>query len=45
MSDEWFDEYTYQVVVNRKYLTKEQLEQYESEPVVLEPWDPMGSLA
>lgn len=45
MSDEWFDEYTYQVVVNRKYLTKEQLDQYESDPVVLEPWDPMGSLA
>ena len=45
MSDRWFDEYTYQVVVNRKYLTEEELRQYESEPIALEPWDPMGSLA
>lgn len=34
-----------QVVVNRKYLTEEELRQYESEPIALEPWDPMGSLA
>ena len=45
MSDRWFDEYTYQVVVNRKYLTEEDLCQYESDPIALEPWDPMGSLA
>lgn len=45
MTDEWFDEYTYQVVVNKKYLTKEQLEAYEAEPIELQPWDPMGSLA
>ena len=45
MSDEWFDEYMYQVVVNRKYLTDEELAQFESEPIALEPWDPMGSLA
>ena len=44
-SDRWFDEYTYQVVVNRKYLTEEELCQYESDPIALEPWDPMGSLA
>ncbi|MBQ4383294.1 MAG: C1 family peptidase, partial [Firmicutes bacterium] len=45
MNDNWFDEFTYQVVVNRKYLTKEELDIYESEPKELEPWDPMGSLA
>lgn len=45
MSDRWFDEYTYQVVVNKKYLSKEALEAYESEPIMLKPWDPMGSLA
>ena len=45
MSDAWFDEYLYQVVVNRKYLTVEELAEYESEPITLEPWDPMGSLA
>lgn len=45
MSDEWFDEYMYQVVVHRKYLTEEQQAEYDAEPVMLEPWDPMGSLA
>ena len=45
MSDAWFDEYMYQVVVNKKYLTKEEQKEYEGEPAVLEPWDPMGSLA
>ena len=45
MTDEWFDEYLYQIVVNKKYLTKEQLEAYEAEPKMLAPWDPMGSLA
>ena len=45
MSDRWFDEYMYQVVVNKKYLSKEQLKAYEEEPTVLAPWDPMGSLA
>ncbi|MDC7237813.1 MAG: C1 family peptidase [Sphaerochaetaceae bacterium] len=45
MSDDWFNEYTYQIVVNKKYLTKKQLELLEKEPIVLKPWDPMGSLA
>ena len=45
MSASWFDQYTYQAVVNKKYLTKEELAAYEAEPVVLQPWDPMGSLA
>ena len=45
MTDEWFDEYTYQIVVNKKYLSQEILDIYASEPTMLEPWDPMGSLA
>jgi len=45
MTDEWFDEYNYQVVVNKKYLSEEILTAYESEPIMLKPWDPMGSLA
>ena len=45
MSDRWFEEYTYQIVVNKKYLPKEVVEIFESEPIMLEPWDPMGSLA
>jgi bleomycin hydrolase len=45
MSDQWFNEYMYQVVVNKKYLTKEQLDILDTETIVLNPWDPMGSLA
>ena len=45
MDDEWFNEYVYQIVIDKKYLTKEELEAYNSDPIVLEPWDPMGSLA
>lgn len=45
MTDDWFDEYTYQVVINKKYLSKDQLAEFEETPIELEPWDPMGSLA
>ena len=46
LSDPWFDEYVYQVVVDRKYLTEEERATFDSEePTVLAPWDPMGSLA
>ena len=45
MTDEWFGQYNYQVVVNRKYLTPEQQEMLTQEPIHLKPWDPMGSLA
>ena len=45
LSDAWFDEYVYQVVVDKKYLTDEEREALKSEPIVLAPWDPLGSLA
>ena len=45
MSDEWMDEYTYQIVVRKDLLTPEQLAAYEKTPTVLAPWDPMGALA
>ncbi len=45
MSASWFDQFTYQAVINKKYLTKEELDAYSKEPVELKPWDPMGSLA
>ena len=45
MSDTWFDEYVYQVVVDKKYLTDEERAVLDTEPVELAPWDPMGSLA
>lgn len=45
MSDPWFDEFNYEVVVFKKFVPKELLAQLEKEPIELEPWDPMGSLA
>ncbi|QIW54716.1 aminopeptidase C [Lactococcus raffinolactis] len=44
-SDAWMDEYTYQIVVRKEFLTAEELAAYEAEPEVLLPWDPMGALA
>ncbi|MGT2749425.1 aminopeptidase C [Streptococcus orisasini] len=44
-SDAWMDEYTYQIVVRKDFLTAEELTAYEAEPIVLAPWDPMGALA
>jgi len=45
MSDRWFDEYMFEVVIERKHLPKRVLSVLDTEPVVLPPWDPMGSLA
>ncbi|MGT2929304.1 aminopeptidase C [Streptococcus dentasini] len=44
-SDDWMDEYTYQIVVRKDFLTQEELAAYEVDPIILAPWDPMGALA
>src|SRR6056297_756259 len=45
MSNDWFKEFNYEVVINKKYLSESDLKSYQKDPVVLKPWDPMGSLA
>ena len=45
MSDGWFSEFVYEVVVNKKMLDQETLDILKQEPVVLPAWDPMGALA
>lgn len=45
MSDKWFEEFNYEVVINKKYLSDELIKDYQKEAKVLDPWDPMGSLA
>ena len=46
MSDEWFDQYLYEVVVNKKYLESDIVDLYEKQDAqLLPPWDPMGALA
>lgn len=45
MSDSWFDQYMYQVVVDKKFIPQEILSVLDQEPTILPAWDPMGSLA
>ena len=45
MSQDWFNNYTHQVVVRKEYLTSEQRKALETAPIELKPWDPIGSLA
>jgi len=45
MMDEWFDEYLFEVVVRKEYLSPELVKVLDTEPVVLSLWDQMCSLA
>uniref|UniRef100_A0A669PLQ4 Bleomycin hydrolase n=1 Tax=Phasianus colchicus TaxID=9054 RepID=A0A669PLQ4_PHACC len=45
MTDDWFSEYVYEVVVDKKYVPEDVLAVMEQEPIVLPAWDPMGALA
>ncbi|NLZ70026.1 MAG: C1 family peptidase [Clostridiaceae bacterium] len=45
MADSWFDEYMYQIMIDRKYVPAEWLAALDQPIIELEPWDPMGSLA
>lgn len=39
MTQDWFEEYTYEAVINKKYLTDDVKKLAESEPVTLMAWD------
>ncbi|CAN5553809.1 aminopeptidase C [soil metagenome] len=45
MSDAWFDEFMYEVVVHKSFVPESVLASLTKDPIVLDPWDPMGSLA
>ena len=45
MNDSWFAEYMFEIAVPKSYLTEEMIKALEQDPIVLPPWDPMGSLA
>lgn len=44
MYDDWFDEYVYAVIINKKYLPSELRNILKQEPIHLPPWDPMACL-
>ena len=41
MTDEWFDEYMFRLVVEKKYVPEDVLKMLDQEPVMLPAWDPM----
>jgi bleomycin hydrolase len=41
MTDEWFDEYMFRVVIHKKFISDKVLKVLETEPIKLPPWDPM----
>ncbi len=41
MTDEWFDAYTFRIVVDKKYLTEKVKAVMNDKPTMLPPWDPM----
>ena len=41
MTDEWFNEYMFRLVVERKYVPQDILDMYKQTPIMLPPWDPM----
>ena len=46
MTDNWFDEYNYEIVVHKSFLPDDLIAVFEtSDPISLQPWDPMGALA
>jgi len=45
MTDKWFNEYNYEVVIDKKYLPEKIKKLFDREPIKLNPWDPMGALA
>lgn len=45
MSQTWFNEHTYQAVIHKNLLNDKEREALLQNPVILKPWDPMGSLA
>lgn len=44
-TDDWFSEFVYEVVVDKKFVSQEIQDILKQDPVVLPPWDPMGALA
>lgn len=43
MSDSWFNEYVYEVVVEKQYLSEEVLKALDTKPIQLPPWAPVNN--
>ena len=48
MTNEWFHQYVYQIVVHKSLLNSNELsiiKRMKNNPLLIEPWDPLGTLA
>ena len=45
MTNDWFHEFVFEIVVDKKFCSQEVLDVFKLEPKVLPAWDPMGALA
>ena len=45
MTDSWYSEYVYQIIVPKSLLTESELKEMESVHKLISPWDPLGTLA
>jgi len=45
MNDSWFDEFMFEIAARKSYLPEDLQKALILKPIVLPPWDPMGSLA
>ena len=41
MTDEWFNEYMFRLVVEKRFVPEDVLKMLEQEPIKLPSWDPM----
>jgi bleomycin hydrolase len=41
MTDEWFDNYMFRLVINKKYASEKILKASQQKPILLPCWDPM----
>ena len=41
MTDEWFDEYMFRVVVEKQFVPEDVMKMMKQQPIKLPPWDPM----
>jgi bleomycin hydrolase len=45
MTDQWYDEYVYQIVVPKSLLTENEINELNTVSKLIAPWDPLGTLA
>ncbi|XP_046739679.1 bleomycin hydrolase isoform X2 [Diprion similis] len=45
LSADWFSEFVFEIVVDKKYVPDDVMAVFRQEPTVLPAWDPMGTLA